>query len=474
MLPISEEFIRSVAPNQNAIANGMDLVKKKAFVRLDIAADQSLILGECQGSGAANYIVSVDFIRPDSPVFRCSCPSRQIPCKHVLGLLYAYFGGSRFAPAEIPADVLAKREKAGKNQEKQGGERTKPTPRVNKSAIRKKMAAQLEGLELLQKILQGIIQSGLGALNPKTLNMLEGQAKQLGNYYLTYPQIVLRDFIYLFKNTSDPEPAYSIAIDRLTRLYSLAKKGREYLCKRMADSELTPETNSAIEEMLGHTWQLAELKDLGLVQSDAELIQLQFYSWYSQARNEYIDAGAWLNLKTGQIHKTLAYRPVKAAKHIREDDSVFDLVRIPELFTYPSGDINIRVRWEAFTLREMTEADFATIRSRAGKSVAELVKTVKNQLKNSLADKYPVALLHFSRIGIIDGALVAEDGQGQRIRLADADPGIEPPSTGLLELLSQEKLRNNTLLVRFHRRGKTLCVQPLTLVTDREVIRLTF
>ena len=49
---------------------------------------------------------------------RCTCPSRQFPCKHVLGLLYAYAGGASFTPAEVPEDLAAKREKAEKREER--------------------------------------------------------------------------------------------------------------------------------------------------------------------------------------------------------------------------------------------------------------------------------------------------------------------------------------------------------------------
>jgi hypothetical protein len=42
------------------------------------------VWGLCQGSRAAPYQVVVDL---DGPAFRCSCPSRKVPCKHVIGLL---------------------------------------------------------------------------------------------------------------------------------------------------------------------------------------------------------------------------------------------------------------------------------------------------------------------------------------------------------------------------------------------------
>ncbi|MER6951650.1 SWIM zinc finger family protein [Nonomuraea sp. NPDC000554] len=44
----------------------------------------SVLFGECRGSGAKPYQASVDLTEP---AYRCSCPSRKFPCKHALGLL---------------------------------------------------------------------------------------------------------------------------------------------------------------------------------------------------------------------------------------------------------------------------------------------------------------------------------------------------------------------------------------------------
>ncbi|WP_240506525.1 SWIM zinc finger family protein [Thermoactinospora rubra] len=45
---------------------------------------EQVLFGECKGSGAKPYQACVDL---SEPAYRCSCPSRKIPCKHVLGLL---------------------------------------------------------------------------------------------------------------------------------------------------------------------------------------------------------------------------------------------------------------------------------------------------------------------------------------------------------------------------------------------------
>ena len=70
---------------------------------------------------------------PQSPVYRCNCPSRQFPCKHSLGLLYAFVQGKPFAVADVPDEIAAKRNKAAVRVEKKKEEAEKPKV-INKAA----------------------------------------------------------------------------------------------------------------------------------------------------------------------------------------------------------------------------------------------------------------------------------------------------------------------------------------------------
>ena len=50
-----------------------------------------MLWGECRGSAAAPYRTVIDLA---GPAYRCSCPSRKFPCKHVLALLLLWADGS--------------------------------------------------------------------------------------------------------------------------------------------------------------------------------------------------------------------------------------------------------------------------------------------------------------------------------------------------------------------------------------------
>lgn len=484
MLQFDESYVDAAAPNAAAIKNGRALILKGKFVRLNKDNDETILFGECSGSGASNYRCSCDFIRPDTPTHRCTCPSRQFPCKHCLGLMYAYAQGKTFQEAAVPTDLAEKRDKLQERTEKKKVEQTKPR-KVNKAALSKKIQAQLEGLNLLETLANDLVRMGMGNTNAKTAKQIENQAKQLGNAYLPGAQAALHNYTKLFidaagrfdadVSANQREAVYSEALDQLTRIHTLVKQGRVYLNKRLEDPELQPETESAIAAWLGHAWQLRELREAGLVEKDVELVQLAFNSYDDVARGEYVDTGMWMNLNSGKIQFTQTFRPYKAAKYIKGEDSFFQVAQIPELCVYP-GDVNPRVRWEEMQPRPIVKADFKAIRQHGQADFAVLIKQVKAHLKGPLADKHPVFALNFARIGQVDDDLVVEDANQERLALTDKGMAEEPASCGLLYLLPKELFKQQTLLVRFHHDldSRQLRIKPLGFVTDSAVVRLTF
>ncbi|MGC4003145.1 MAG: hypothetical protein QM811_08425 [Pirellulales bacterium] len=246
---------------------------------------------------------------------------------------------------------------------------------------------------------------------------MEDKAKQLGDAYLPGAQAALHRYTTLFRaigetaapsKTTPAEAVYSEALDELCRLHATVKQGRAYFKRRLDDPDLKPEIDSGIAAWLGHAWQLAELKAAGLVQTDAELMQLAFNSHDDVARREFVETGVWMNLTTGRIHITQNFRPYKAAKYIKSDDSFFQIAQIPELYVYP-GDVNPRIRWEGMTTRRLESQDFQRVRESAHDGFAAVVKEIKSGSKSPLADKQPIHALRFARIGRVGESLVVEN-----------------------------------------------------------------
>jgi len=369
MVSIDDGYVDSAAPNSDAAKNGRGLVIKNKFTELHISPDESILFGECQGSGKEPYRCSSDFLRPEQPTHRCSCPSRQFPCKHCLGLMYAYSQKKPFTTAEVPDDLQAKRDKIVARVEKKAAEVAAPK-QVNKGALAKKIQAQLDGIGVLQKLTHDLVRLGIGNMNAKLAKEIEEQAKQLGNSYLPGAQAALQHYTKLFAGddgkftdqaSTAKELIYSEGLDQLGRLQTLAKQGKAYLQRRLDDAELKPETDSSIAAWLGHAWQLRELKEAGLVENNVELIQLAFNSHDDIARQEFVDTGVWIALGTGKIRLTQTFRPYKAVKYIKSDDSFLQVAQVKELCVYP-GDVNPRIRWEGMLPRPLEPGDLEKIR----------------------------------------------------------------------------------------------------------------
>lgn len=478
MRQITEQQIQALAPNPAAAANGKKISQKGGFVRLEQAADDSFFLGECTGSGKSNYITTADFIDPAAPVFRCSCPSHQFPCKHSLALLYEMLGGKAFAPCEIPQDILDKRSKKQARAEKAAAPGEAPgekaPPKINKAARAKKLQAQLEGLELTARLISDLLQTGLGAMGGAALHTYRQLAKQLGDYYLPGPQRLLNRLILEIaafqKDGADSH--YEAAAAALARLQALVKKSRQYLTAKLESGEVGQDDNLLFEE-LGGAWKLSELAALGLCKEGARLAQLSFWVVYDEARGEYIDTGAWADVVTGEVSLTQNYRPVKALKYVKQDDTVFGAADIPLACYYP-GEGNRRVRWEGMALSPLGGTDLQGLRQAAA-DLATAAKEAKNLLKNTLADPVYLKLLRFARIGLSPEGPALLDCAGGTILLGDA-PELEPTTQRLGMLPDPALLEDQVLLGAFWYDGgaRRLKLQPLSILTPDDVVRLLY
>src|SRR5262252_9342293 len=148
-MQIDEAYADSQAPNAGAIKNARGVVLKRKLVGLFKSPDGTLLFGDCKVSGAEIYRPSADFADPAIPVYRCTCPSHQFPCKHSLALLYAHAQGAKFVEKEVPGDISEKRSKIQQRAEKKKD--TSDAPRkVNASALKKKIETQLSGIDLME------------------------------------------------------------------------------------------------------------------------------------------------------------------------------------------------------------------------------------------------------------------------------------------------------------------------------------
>ena len=163
-MTLTEQTILLQAPNPAAAENGRKLWKKGSFSALHRTEDGTLYWAECAGSGKNPYQVSIDWTDPTAPVCRCSCPSRQFPCKHALGLMFQQLAGGSFELAEVPREIADKRAKQAARAAKKEAEGPAKPKKPNTAVQKKKLAKQLEGLDMAERMVDDLLTSGLGAL----------------------------------------------------------------------------------------------------------------------------------------------------------------------------------------------------------------------------------------------------------------------------------------------------------------------
>jgi hypothetical protein len=80
---LSVQSVAAMAPDQASLDAARKLLKLAQWPVL--GTDSGLAWGECQGSGSAPYRISLSV---EDLGYKCSCPSRKFPCKHVLALMW--------------------------------------------------------------------------------------------------------------------------------------------------------------------------------------------------------------------------------------------------------------------------------------------------------------------------------------------------------------------------------------------------
>lgn len=480
---LTEEYVQRNAVNASALANARKISSKGDFFGRKITADRTLIYGDCKGSGKEPYHTSVD-VSGDSVVSRCSCPSRQFPCKHALALMLDFAAGRTFEPGDVPEDIARKREKIEKREEKakqaasddaapKSEEELQKEAQKKKasadSAAKKKIARQMEGLSLVSDFTNEMLSAGLGTINSGSVSKYQDLAKQLGDYYLNGLQLLLQRFI-LAVQADRSQVGEKELVEKLVQLDQAAKKCRAWLEKQLESGDFGPK-DDILYEQLGGIWRLEQLEELGLYKEDAELVQLSFTVLWDPAAQTETDTAYWIDLTGGTVSKTENIRPVKAKKYVHADDSAFELYKVRKLYTYPGG-INRRIRWEEAVSEPCGPEIPGKVLSLARDGINAAVKEAKNELKNTLSDESAAMLIAFDRITVSEAGVTALWKGEESIELRTSSEYAGNLQT--LKHLPERYCKGGAILgeIRYSAEDKTVYMVPLTVVTQSAVLRL--
>jgi hypothetical protein len=160
----SRERVLSQAPDRASARAAAALAQTQVW--RDVGADDSNIWGLCTG-GNRPYQIVLDL--GPSPAFACSCPSRKVPCKHVLALLLQWSAGQvppgkppDFATAWSRARATRRGRPPPPSAGRQTGELVDPAAAAKRASARAERVAA--GLDELDQWLSDQIRGGIAGL----------------------------------------------------------------------------------------------------------------------------------------------------------------------------------------------------------------------------------------------------------------------------------------------------------------------
>ena|GEM_PF-4596238 len=434
ILQISIPFIEYWAANSAAVQRGREL--HTAFSLLCRSSDSTLVWADYPGSGGKVYLVGVDLRNPDTPRFRCSCPSRQNPCKHTLGLLWALMlDGERFSEAEVPRELFAPAKK--------------PVRTTGTSDV-KLYSLQSEGLSLPREILSELFRHGLGGASRPILTEWKTLAREMYDYALPgLGQQFLELLNCAWGGLSEG------LFPKFCALHRVVCQAQEYIRLRI-ENPGTP-LHSELETFMGRKWRLGELVSLGYTKQRVSLFQLHFHIGDNPEAKQFNDQGIWADTSDGEIYITQNLRPYAASRHLQPGDSCSSLLETEQLCIYPGSS---RVRWSACLLHDAPENIGEILCEKALPGLNEAISRAVQVLLKTPGN-LPTYLVRFSAIGESGGWVYLQDAQGGSFPLCKSGEPVAEIISGIYH----QGCEACVLRFRLGNQAGGLVAEPLCLIS---------
>jgi SWIM zinc finger len=229
------------------------------------------------------YKAAIDLLQP-TPAFKCSCPSKKLPCKHAVGLLYLYATSKGiFAPSETMPDWAgAWVEGRDKKMGKAAANADAPPAELTPEQIAKKEKARDErldtmqtGLDELEQWLLDAMRQGMIAIDTQPHTFWSDMAAAMVNQKLSGVATRLRR---LATQNQGTDQRFDALINSISDIYLLVKafKNIEKIPPPIVEDMMTAAGwNKKKDELQG----LPSVKDtwraLGEVQGEEEGIKFR-------------------------------------------------------------------------------------------------------------------------------------------------------------------------------------------------------
>ena len=173
----TREQVLALAPDASSLKAGQAQASPAKWP--SSGTDGEHAWGECKGSGAKPYQVSVDLADLQAA---CSCPSRKFPCKHGLGLMLLLADGA-VAEGQAADWTVEWRDKRAQRAEKRAAPATPQDEEARAKAAAKRTASRESkvdgGVAALQQWLEDLVRTGFATLSGQSSSTFETTAARM-------------------------------------------------------------------------------------------------------------------------------------------------------------------------------------------------------------------------------------------------------------------------------------------------------
>ncbi|WP_159941750.1 MULTISPECIES: SWIM zinc finger family protein [unclassified Nocardiopsis] len=215
------------------------------------AGGTSAVWGECKGSGSKPYLAAVHLDGDGGTAYKCSCPSRKIPCKHVLGLLALW--------AQEEVDLREERPEwvatwlSGRVARRNRASTRRPVDPARAAAtLREREEAVAAGMEELRLWLNDQIDAGLAEVPKYGYDHWDRMAKRLVDAKAGGASALVAGLPAVARGDRWPERL----LERLSLLHLLA-------CGHRAGEALDPRVRGAVRARVGIASKAEEVLEQG-------------------------------------------------------------------------------------------------------------------------------------------------------------------------------------------------------------------
>jgi len=247
----THEDVIALTQDRAAINAGRNLAGASHWRNLSFLESSGIVFiwGLCQGSGKIPYQVVVDW---SALVYKCTCPSRKFPCKHVLALMLLYLDDrSAFIQSELEQWVALWVDHRLKPLKMPSVKRGTPSgaaaPEKRRNSQREKNA--VDGIAALEIWLFDLVHQGLAAARSKPQNYWDSIAVRLVDFQMPGLARRVRELGALVANGGDWQEQTLHALGELYLVVSGYKR----------ISKLPKELQAEIRSAVGHSIRRDEL-----------------------------------------------------------------------------------------------------------------------------------------------------------------------------------------------------------------------